>query len=38
MATDLLRRKYNLFHTTIQIEGPEEDNKHYFKCENDLHE
>lgn len=38
IATDLLRRKYNLFHTTLQIEGPEDENKHFFKCENDLHE
>jgi zinc transporter 2 len=37
MATDLCRRKYKLFHTTIQMEGPNE-SKHYFKCENDLHD
>ena len=38
IVTDLLRRKYNLFHTTIQMEGPEDNNKHYFVCENDLHD
>jgi cation diffusion facilitator family transporter len=38
-VTDLLRRKYNLHHTTIQVEGvnDKEINKHYFKCENDIH-
>ena len=38
-VTDLLRRKYNLFHTTIQVEGVEdkEKNPHSFKCENDIH-
>lgn len=37
MVTDLCRRKYQLFHTTIQMEGTLE-SKHYFKCENDLHD
>jgi Co/Zn/Cd efflux system component len=37
MVTDLCRRKYKLFHTTIQVEGTD-DSKHYFKCENDLHD
>lgn len=37
IATDICRRKYNLFHTTIQMEGSEE-SKHYFKCETDLHD
>lgn len=37
MVTDLCRRKYKLFHTTIQMEGSEE-SKHFFKCENDLHD
>eukprot|EP00347_Sterkiella_histriomuscorum_P016268 403353843 len=36
-ATDLCRRKYNLYHTTLQVESVEE-SQHYFKCENDLHE
>lgn len=39
-VTDLCRRKYKLFHTTIQVEGVEdkEQNPHFFKCENDIHE
>ena len=39
-VTDLLRRKYNLFHTTIQVEGVDdkEMNPHAFKCENDIHQ
>ena len=37
LATDLCRRKYKLFHTTIQMEGTTE-SKHFFKCENDLHD
>jgi zinc transporter 2 len=37
LVTDLLRRKYNLFHTTIQMEGFNEI-KHAFKCENDIHD
>lgn len=39
-VTDLLRRKYKLFHTTIQVEGVEdkEKNPHAFKCENDIHQ
>jgi zinc transporter 2 len=36
-ATNMLRKKYNLFHTTIQVESVEE-SKYYFKCEHDLHE
>lgn len=38
-VTDLLRRKYNLFHTTVQVEGidDKEKNPHAFKCENDIH-
>lgn len=35
-VTDLMRRKYKLFHTTIQVEN-ETENPHQFKCENDLH-
>lgn len=37
LVTDLCRRKYNLYHTTIQVEGTS-DNKYFFKCDNDLHE
>lgn len=39
-VTDLCRRKYNLFHTTIQIEGVDdkEQNPHHFHCENDIHD
>ena len=39
-ATDLLRRKYGLQHTTIQVEGVDdtEKNPHTFKCENDIHQ
>jgi len=37
LATDICRRKYNLYHTTIQMEGSQE-SKHYFKCEHDLHD
>jgi len=38
-VTDMLRRKYALFHTTIQVEGidDKEFNPHYFECENDIH-
>ena len=37
-VTDLCRRKYHLFHTTIQVEGVDdkEINPHHFHCENDL--
>ena len=35
-ATDICRRKYKIYHTTIQTEGHNE-NPHFFKCENDLH-
>lgn len=39
-VTDLVRRKYNLHHTTVQVEGVEdyEANPHYFECGNDLHD
>lgn len=38
-VTDLCRRKYNLYHTTIQVEGVDdkEKNPHAFRCENDIH-
>jgi|Transcript_24399 zinc transporter 2 len=38
-VTDLMRRKYKLNHTTIQVEGidDKEKNPHAFKCENDIH-
>jgi len=38
-VTDLCRRKYELFHTTIQVEGVEDKSKnpHAFHCENDIH-
>ena len=38
-VTDLLRRKYKLHHTTIQVEGvsDKEQNPHAFRCENDIH-
>ena len=38
-VTDLLRRKYKLHHTTIQVEGidDKEKNPHAFRCENDIH-
>ena len=37
MVTDLVRRKYGIYHTTIQMEGFNND-IHNFVCENDLHE
>jgi zinc transporter 2 len=39
-VTDLARRKYNLHHTTIQVEGVENfvENPHHFECGNDLHD
>lgn len=39
-ATDLCRRKYKLFHTTIQVEGVEDTelNPHTFSCQNDIHD
>ena len=39
-VTDICRRKYNLFHTTIQVEGDDdaEKNPHVFSCQNDIHE
>ena len=38
-ATDMCRRKYDLFHTTIQVEGADDKsvNPHAFNCENDIH-
>lgn len=36
-VTDMCRRKYKLYHTTIQVENNDQ-NPHQFKCENDLHE
>jgi zinc transporter 2 len=36
-VTDLIRRKFKLYHTTIQMEGVGE-HEHAFKCANDLHE
>ena len=38
-VTDLCRREFKLFDTTIQIEGIEDraKNPHYFHCENDIH-
>lgn len=39
-VTDLCRRKYDLYHTTIQVEGVDdsEQNPHTFTCENDIHD
>ena len=39
-VTDLCRRKYSLYHTTIQVEGVDdkERNPHAFRCENDIHQ
>jgi len=39
-VTDLARRKYNLHHTTIQVEGVEDfvENPHHFECGNDIHD
>ena len=34
---ELCRKKYNLHHNTIQIEGFN-DIKHAFKCANDIHD
>ena len=38
-VTDMCRRKYQIFHTTIQVEGVDdrERNPHTFHCENDIH-
>lgn len=36
-VTDMCRRKYKLYHTTVQVEN-NENNPHKFTCENDLHE
>ena len=39
-VTDLLKHKYGIQQTTIQVEGPEdkEHNPHTFDCENDIHQ
>ena len=37
VVTDLLRRKYGIYHTTVQMEGFNE-SRHAFKCENDIHD
>jgi len=39
-VTDMCRRKYQLFHTTIQVEGVTDKakNPHAFHCENDIHQ
>lgn len=38
-VTDMCRRDFHLFHTTIQVEGvhDKEENPHHFVCENDIH-
>ena len=37
-VTDLCRRKFNLHHTVIQVEGPiDEQNPHRFECDNNIH-
>ena len=38
-ATDVCRRKFDLHHTSIQVEGINDNKKnpHAFKCENDIH-
>jgi hypothetical protein len=36
-VTDMLRKKYKLFHTSIQCEVPH-GQKHYFSCEQDVHD
>ena len=38
-VTDMCRRKYQLFHTTIQVEGVDDKvkNPHTFRCENEIH-
>jgi len=36
-VTDLVRREYNIFHTTVQTEGFN-NNPHAFKCDNDIHD
>jgi len=35
----MCRRKFDLYHTTIQVEGVSDKakNPHYFRCENDIH-
>ena len=35
-VTELMRTKYGLFHTSIQVEGAGEGH-HDFECENDMH-
>lgn len=36
-VTEMVRRKYNILHTTVQVEGAST-HKHQFECDNDLHE
>ena len=38
-VTDMCRRRHNLYHTTIQVEGIDDKarNPHAFHCENDIH-
>ena len=39
-VTDLCRRKYQLYHTVIQVEGDDDstNNPHVFACDNDIHD
>jgi Co/Zn/Cd efflux system component len=39
-VTDVCRRKFNLYHTTIQVEGlsDKSSNPHAFECDQDVHE
>jgi zinc transporter 2 len=39
-VTDLCRRKYQLYHTVIQVEGDNDTdiNPHGFECDNDIHD
>jgi len=37
MVTDMCRRKYGIFHTTIQMEGHTQ-TQHAFHCDQDLHD
>ena len=38
-VTDMCRREFKLFHTTVQVEGIDDKSKnpHAFHCENDIH-
>jgi solute carrier family 30 (zinc transporter), member 2 len=38
-VTEMLRADYNLYHTTVQVEGPEDAklNPEEFECNNDMH-